>query len=1793
MPSSTTTTVSPIAYSPTFWFDAADSATVQKVIGFPAANGETVSFWQDKSANALDAQSIILANRPTYYTTSYFGKPSVYFSLISQSIMYLPPLTLNGDCTFFIATSASLIQGSSTETTVNTIVSSKNIQIQLLAPEYQSDNAIIAKNAIETSPYNGSLALANTEYPNNGIKIYAIKFTKPSGTISLSIKIWENGSLKPSYNQYSSNLASSITNYFYLGVDASSGSTTAFLDGTINEIIFYNSSLTDDQINNINSYLIPKWTSAPSTTTTPVPTRKIQQVNSFSIPSVTLSPNMFYPVSITVSGFDTTKKTGKQLVKRYGKKESYVTVFDNYMTKLTLNGVNVNNFSSLNVLLVPPNGKGLLLLGNNGKAGSLSLTSMNIVSSKVYKGIYNTVQVPDANSPPNIPITNPKNNSTNIFYHSDPNLTSTFPYPAPQSSSSDPYGNGFDDLMLSVADGEVNGLWKLYFWDNVGDLSGTISSMSLTLDAYEADLAIGAITTPATAQDDVLKVDSYGGKDLPRENGPYPYTITGNFPEYLAQSTILDSFVWLNNFQLEHFRNLRLLLSNQVDKNTLLLTSGNGPNNALENNYSFYSNSNLPVILNNISNGSNSLFNPIPTSSISPVINENYPIKLPSVSGFNPPLGYPANYLYSLPYGINTNVFDGNGLDQNFYLWGYDLVETSNGIIIDPLLLFTVSSPTTTTTTTPAPSAINYNLISGSSPNSGPEFAIGVKNDKYSATSDGVNFAETIISVDDPSGFKIQGGTLNGSDSIISIDGIDETLVTSNVGSGGGDQYVVIGANNGVPMSGLVGEVLLYSGDLDPAEQENIVGYLSSKWNIPLKNYHGSGSVSVAGSASIRVVTGQTFISDASRSLFMYGKNGLETYISSDDVNFVQATVKESLPTNFNIYYGVYQNVLSFISENGSLIPVNSNNAGNNNLAGQVYLGSNPNFPQFNYTGATGEYILYNRALSQDEIDTVVGYLSLKWGVSVFNYYGGGAVEISGTVINGYAYSGKGSVGVLGVNYPKIDYPNYDAQMNDLSVTGNALAETPGVKGSGGITILGNASFYGDNSNTRYDGSGSVSIIPTTTNRFLLYSFVSNGTFGNVSIGKTRADAFINFLYISTENTIIINGSAASIKKDIFNFTSISNGIGLFGSGQNIIAKYRYEVDIPSGTLNVSGSAVSKKYPLSKYTGSGTVGVLGTAYIEVFQNGYDGSGVVGVGGSANAYILEYTGSGIVDAFGSAGTHLTHLYQGGGTVEVGGSASVEVKYFIVLPMRYVVFSTTVVSLPMNFSVGLVPTYGYRFVGSCNSSDCLNCNSPDTGSSTCVNTYSIFVFATSVQEACQVVKKQHWAKPFKSVARWSIPAYGNQAARLALAGELDLYNGFWTEEDLCGVNTPACGEFCIQTDAVVGFTALSTVETALDPNAPTTPVPGPRTCFPNACTYTWSPLKGLWELTESCSNEYGRFSVPCVCSGSPSGSPPNPYIQQNKTFPCVAIAPPITSTTSTTTNIPGYYYGAGGIAISGIAKATNSGTINYSYSAVGGIDILGRASAKDRYYNYFTAVSSCTIEAIYSPPLSGIELTPDTSNSISSLCGCVNIPNKIVLNHNLIQSSTEIFEFFYRNNITYTQTVELTSVTPVNGYNGVQIYNGKGEDDSINEQWIFTYDLICSAETTISGDSLFRLDIAIKKKIIGRESNATKITVYIPTSYACTSANAGLLQVGISIDPINQSSVVSPNLLVENTIINDQIEYFSQGSWLNGQLLNVSLASTSQTSTNTYITQQQLWDQVYAVLESPINPRPANS
>jgi hypothetical protein len=121
---------------------------------------------------------------------------------------------------------------------------------------------------------------------------------------------------------------------------------------------------------------------------------------------------------------------------------------------------------------------------------------------------------------------------------------------------------------------------------------------------------------------------------------------------------------------------------------------------------------------------------------------------------------------------------------------------------------------------------------------------------------------------------------------------------------------------------------------------------------------------------------------------------------------------------------------------------------------------------------------------------------------------------------------------------------------------------------------------------------------------------------------------------------------------------------------------------------------------------------------------------------------------------------------------------------------------------------------------------------------------------------------------------------------------------------------------------------------------------------------------------------------------------------------------------------------------------------------------------------------------------------------------------------------------------------------------------------------TFDLICQRQLSLSGENVYELNVTIKKRIFRRETNATNISVYLPNSYVCTPTANKQMNFAIKINPIAQTSVVTPNKVVDNTVVNDQLEFFQQGNWTTGTTVNISVSIVPQNTVSTNYTHGQL-------------------
>lgn len=229
------------------WLDANDP----NANGTQPANGTSIPVWLDKSLIINNAGQHTGAAQPIFNTNQINGLPGITFISTSKymnlSTVSFPPASF-GKSTFIVAKFSTLnatnyffYLGPSTssnafaEAVTNTITTRQNILL---------DGAGIYSDDATTTLTTGTPYLFETNYP--------------SGTSMASVNFFVNGTAPTTTSFFGGLMNTTYGTNFWLG--STSGTPPSFgIDGTINEVIIYNNSLTAAKQNLMRNYERNKW----------------------------------------------------------------------------------------------------------------------------------------------------------------------------------------------------------------------------------------------------------------------------------------------------------------------------------------------------------------------------------------------------------------------------------------------------------------------------------------------------------------------------------------------------------------------------------------------------------------------------------------------------------------------------------------------------------------------------------------------------------------------------------------------------------------------------------------------------------------------------------------------------------------------------------------------------------------------------------------------------------------------------------------------------------------------------------------------------------------------------------------------------------------------------------------------------------------------------------------------------------------------------------------------------------------------------------------------------------------------------------------------------------------------------------------------------------------------------------------------------------------------------------------------------------------------------------------------
>ena len=279
---------SPQTFSPTdlagcyFWVDAADSSTL-------TLSGTNVSAWRDKSSNAFP---LTLTGTPTWTSNSvnFTGSQSFTNSAISLNLSSMSVFLVGYNVT-------GITNGGGLLSLVPLSTGTDYNQTNAITYNFSSTLAQL----YTTFNYTASAINANYISPTN-----PILFTHVQNGTAMTLY-----SLGTSFYSTTTNFTPGTTTGLAIGAryQHGNGTASAYLYGTVKEIIVYNTALTTTQRQMVENYLAWKWglnqslVARPSVRPLPLYTRPI---NPLDIPVCTLWLDAADRSTLTLSGSNVT-----------------------------------------------------------------------------------------------------------------------------------------------------------------------------------------------------------------------------------------------------------------------------------------------------------------------------------------------------------------------------------------------------------------------------------------------------------------------------------------------------------------------------------------------------------------------------------------------------------------------------------------------------------------------------------------------------------------------------------------------------------------------------------------------------------------------------------------------------------------------------------------------------------------------------------------------------------------------------------------------------------------------------------------------------------------------------------------------------------------------------------------------------------------------------------------------------------------------------------------------------------------------------------------------------------------------------------------------------------------------------------------------------------------------------------------------------------------------------------------------------------------------------------------------
>lgn len=248
-------------------------------------------------------------------------------------------------------------------------------------------------------------------------------------------------------------------------------------------------------------------------------------------------------------------------------------------------------------------------------------------------------------------------------------------------------------------------------------------------------------------------------------------------------------------------------------------------------------------------------------------------------------------------------------------------------------------------------------------------------------------------------------------------------------------------------------------------------------------------------------------------------------------------------------------------------------------------------------------------------------------------------------------------------------------------------------------------------------------------------------------------------------------------------------------------------------------------------------------------------------------------------------------------------------------------------------------------------------------------------------------------------------------------------------------------------------------------------------------------------------------------------------------------------------PNFLIGSGGVICNGSAKITP-----YIEGTASGVLVGGGQTIFTFFSPLMQMGFSMSITQVIAEFFSDVDLqnTTNTTNSLAE-CGCVSIPMTIVLAHNL--ATNNIFaQFLVRNNFNIPTDLIMRYNATNNSWQDNLHYRGEAADSLNSEAWDLVFELQCTnlLGGISLGEQVWKLAIQIfRKDLVTRERLDTRVIVDILPEVIC--AVTGNLSFKVSFDTQLGIATVSPNAVIYQNMIYDNIGLFKTPAWIQNPIL----------------------------------------